>query len=225
MSDGAVLAIDTAFGSINVALCSHSGELIASDSASDTPGLQAEKLPPLVHQMFAKANVSPHMLARIVVTVGPGAFTGVRVGLAFAKGLAVALRIPLLGYTTLSCLAEQARVARPGAAGYACVIDARRSEFYAQGFDGDLNALFGPGVMGGDEIVHKVRALGNGVVVAGSGAGIIVDRLRETGACAEALEMKTIDAGLLALRARAADPVTRPPVPCYLRAADARLPS
>ncbi len=223
MSEGAVLAIDTAFGPIGIALCSSTGEMIASEIVADALGTQAEKLPPLVEQMFAKARFAPKGLARIAVTVGPGAFTGVRVGLAFAKGLALALKIPLLGFTTLECLAAQARAVKEGATTYASVIDARRGEFYAQGFDGTLKTVFGPSVMKANDLALELVREPGSLVVAGSGAAMIADDLK--GREVEVLAIEIVDARLLVLAARGADPSAHPPVPCYLRVPDARLPS
>jgi tRNA threonylcarbamoyladenosine biosynthesis protein TsaB len=176
-------------------------------------------LPPLVERMLAQSQLPAASLRRIAVTVGPGAFTGVRVGLAFAKGLALALKVPLLGYTTLECLAAQARAARGGAASYACVIDARRGEVYAQGLDADMQTVFGPAVMTVEAVLEGLDRLARPLVLTGSGAGLIAVPN------AERLDMQTIDAHQLALVALRDDPATHPPVPCYLRAPDARLPS
>ncbi len=225
MSDGAILAIDTAFGPIGVALCASTGVMIASETIGDAIGQQAEKLPPLVQAMFAKAQFAPRRLGRVAVTLGPGAFTGVRVGLAFAKGMALALKIPLLGFTTLACLAAQARAARAQAAIFASVIDARRGEFYAQGFDSELNPLFGPGAMSGDDVATELARTSGVLVLAGNGAAAIAERLHGRRPEVEVLEISAIDARALALMARNADPRAHLPVPCYLRAADARLPS
>ena len=214
-----ILSIDTAFGPIGVALVSAAGETMAHEVVPDALGAQAEKLPPLVERMFAEAGLRPAMLGRIAVSVGPGAFTGVRVGLAFAKGLALALKIPLLGFTTLACLAAQARGARGGAGAYASVIDARRGEYYAQGFDGALQTVFGPAVMTGDDVRAALARMPRPLVLGGSGAGMIDVR------DADVLDIQTIDARQLALMALHADAALHPPVPCYLRAPDARLPS
>ncbi len=214
-----ILAIDTAFGPIGVALVSASGEVVAYHTIMDALGAQAEKLPPLVQRMFAEAEVGPTALQRIAVTTGPGAFTGVRVGLAFAKGMALALKVPLLGFTTLTCLAAQARAREATAASYASVIDARRGELYVQAFDAALASLIEPEVMTLDHARQRLLALARPMVLAGSGAGLI--ELPD----AQVLGVATIDARLVALMAMHADPAAHAPVPCYLRAPDARLPS
>lgn len=209
-----ILAIDTAFGPIGVALASPSGEVIAHQVVPDALGAQAEKLPPLVQLMFAEAGLKPAAVERIAVTTGPGAFTGVRVGLAFAKGMALALKVPLLGFNTLHCLIAQARAARPGAR-YAAVIDARRGEFYAQGSED----AFGPAVMTGDEVRAALDPIPRPLVLVGSGAAMVGAR------DAEVFDITTVDARALAQLAAFADPHVFPPVPCYLRAPDAKLPS
>lgn len=208
-----ILAIDTAFGPIGVALLSARGEVVAHEVVPDALGAQAEKLPPLVERMFAAHGLKPAVITRIAVTTGPGAFTGVRVGLAFAKGLALALKVPLLGFTTLECLAAQARGARPGAS-CAAVIDARRNEYYAQGID-----AFGPAVMSADDVCAALVQMKRPLVLVGSGAGMIGAE------DVELLDIQTVDARALARMALAAEPASHPPVPCYLRAPDARLPS
>jgi tRNA threonylcarbamoyladenosine biosynthesis protein TsaB len=208
-----ILAIDTAFGPIGVALLSAGGEVVAHEVVLDALGAQAEKLPPLVEQMFAAQGLRPSAVTRIAVSTGPGAFTGVRVGLAFAKGLALALKVPLLGFTTLECLAAQARGARP-VASYACVIDARRGEYYAQGTD-----AFGPQVMTAGDVRAALATMKRPLVLVGNGAQMIAVP------DAEVLDIQTVDARELARLALQGEPSSHPPVPCYLRAPDARLPS
>ena len=209
-----ILAIDTAFGPIGAALVSDGGAVVAHLVVPDAIGAQAEKLPPLVARMFAEAGLKPDALERIAVTTGPGAFTGVRVGLAFAKGMALALKVPLLGFTTLECLIAQARGARPGAH-YAAVIDARRGELYAQGADG----AFGQALMTIEEARAALAAMVRPLVLAGSGAAMVAPE------GAEVLELNVVDARVLARLALQAAPASHPPAPRYLRAPDARLPS
>ena len=208
-----ILAIDTAFGPIGAALLSPAGDVVAHEAVADALGTQAEKLAPLVQQMFAAHRLKPSAVTRIAVSTGPGAFTGVRVGLAFAKGLALALKVPLLGFTTLACLAAQARGERRDAS-YAVVIDARRGEYYAQGID-----AFGPAVMAANDVRAELDRMKRPLVVVGSGAQVIGAR------DAEVLDIQTVDVRELARLALRAEPASHPPVPCYLRAPDARLPS
>src|ERR1700761_8170186 len=91
-----------------------------------------ERLDDLVEEVMAEAEAAYVSVGRIGVTVGPGSFTGLRAGLAFAKGLGAALGIPLAGVGTLPALAGSAR----SDAMTAAVIDARRGQIYTQFFKG-----------------------------------------------------------------------------------------
>ncbi len=98
-----VLAIDTALDACSVALVRDGGTL-TSRSEQMQRG-QAERLAPLVREAVAEAKLPFAELDRIAVTTGPGSFTGVRVGLSFARALALALGKPCVGVSTLEALA------------------------------------------------------------------------------------------------------------------------
>jgi tRNA threonylcarbamoyladenosine biosynthesis protein TsaB len=218
MNDRVILAIDTSFGPVSGALATLSGRAIAQFAADNPPGTQAETLPPLVAEMFASAGVAFKQLDRVAVTVGPGAFTGVRVGLAFAKGLKVATGATLFGVTTLECLAAQAARANPGHA-VGVAIDAKRGEIYAQAFDANVDPLSEAGVLPVDDAAKLFRArLPPASVLTGTGAGLL-------GLDARIVDVPRVDAVLLATRLATADPARYPPVPAYLRAPDAKLPT
>jgi tRNA threonylcarbamoyladenosine biosynthesis protein TsaB len=107
---------------------------ILSEIFEDRMRGQAERLLPMCQEACAAAEISFGDLSAVAVTRGPGTFTGVRIGLAAAKGLALALNISLVGMTTLEVLARS--LAENGATGrVAIVLDARRSEVYLQSFD------------------------------------------------------------------------------------------
>ena len=114
MSERLALAIDTSFGPVSAALATLDGAVIAHLAADNPAGTQAETLPPLVQRLFKGRDFKS--LARVAVTVGPGAFTGVRVGLAFAKGLKIATGAQVLRFNTLDCLAAQALRDMPASA-------------------------------------------------------------------------------------------------------------
>lgn len=98
---------------------------------------QAERLIPLCQQVCQTAQVGFEELDHIAVTRGPGTFTGVRIGVAAAKGLALALKVPLIGVTTLETVACQAlEESVPPLKGQIAVAhDARRGEVYWQTFN------------------------------------------------------------------------------------------
>ena len=126
-----VLALDTTLAACSVAVV-EDGRVLAARSEPMLRGHQ-ERLAPLVAEAMAEAGVGFAALDRVGVTVGPGSFTGLRVGLAFAKGLSVALSIPCVGVGTLEALAaSDARVG--GKEGFiAAVIDARRDRALSAG--------------------------------------------------------------------------------------------
>ncbi len=128
------LGIDTALGACSVALASESG-LRARRYRAMTAG-HAEALAPMAEALMAEAGVAFADLGRIAVTTGPGTFTGQRIGLAFARGLAAALGLGFVGLTTLEVIAAAARAEYPGRP-VLVASDARRGEAYVQGFAAD----------------------------------------------------------------------------------------
>ncbi|MCK5423994.1 MAG: tRNA (adenosine(37)-N6)-threonylcarbamoyltransferase complex dimerization subunit type 1 TsaB [Emcibacter sp.] len=127
-----ILALDSALSSCSAAVIKDD-EILSEIFEMRMRG-QAERLIPMCQQVCGQAKLSFDELSAIAVTRGPGTFTGVRIGLAAAKGLALALDIPLIGLTTLEVVARNA--AEGGCAGRIAIAhDARRSEVYLQLFD------------------------------------------------------------------------------------------
>lgn len=158
---------------------------------------------------------------RIGVTVGPGSFTGLRVGLAFALGLGAALDRPVIGVSTLDALAASAPIGGLVAA----VIDARRGQVYARLFRdgaplGEAEAL--PLETARDRILTAAGDARSTLI--GSGAALLAETFPElAGAALHPLPAPTPEA--VAALTLAADPATSPPQPLYLRAPDATPPS
>lgn len=222
MTDRVILAIDTSFGPVSAALASADGTFVAGFEADNLAGTQAETLPPRVAELFAQTGIRYEHVSRVAVTVGPGAFTGVRVGLAFAKGLRVATGATVLGFTTLDCLAAQAAQAFPGAAA-AVAIDAKRGEVYLQLFNSALEPLTDGALLSIEAAQTVVRdRLRGAVVFTGSGAALVRDAFEGP---AHIEPIARIDARLLARRAALADPALYPAEAAYLRAPDAKLPA
>lgn len=94
-----ILAIDTATKAISLALAAEGATL--AESTWQSANNHTIELAPAVERMLSEARVSAESLAAVAVAIGPGSFTGVRIGLAFAKGLALARRLPLIGVRTL----------------------------------------------------------------------------------------------------------------------------
>ena len=164
-------------------------------------------------EVMAKARASFPELDRIAVTVGPGSFTGLRVGLAFAKGLSFATGAALVGIGTLEGLAASA--ASPRAAG---VIDARRGQVYVQAFDAG-RALTAPEVLPLAFAAARLAELGGDLEAVGPGAGLLADVLGRARLC-EIAAPKLEALAELAVLAEIVQDLR----PLYLRAPDARLP-
>ena len=102
-------------------------------------GGNAERLVPLVEEVLVEAELRADEVDRIAVTLGPGTFTGVRVGVAAARGFSLGLRKPVVGITSLAAMAHRARqLLKPEEASWPIVVavDARRGMIYLQRFDG-----------------------------------------------------------------------------------------
>ncbi|MFC6216874.1 tRNA (adenosine(37)-N6)-threonylcarbamoyltransferase complex dimerization subunit type 1 TsaB, partial [Fodinicurvata halophila] len=127
-----VLALDTS-GSAGSAAVFRQGHVAAARFEIRSRG-HAERLMPMIAEVLEEAATSYQDITRLAVTVGPGSFTGVRVGLATARALALGLECPLLCLDSFALLAEQAREARSGDEDtdtpLAVLIDSRRGDVF-----------------------------------------------------------------------------------------------
>ena len=138
-----VLAIDTALnGCVTGVLDTDSGECF-SVSEQMARG-QAEKLVPLIQSVLVNARADFVDLGLIATTVGPGAFTGLRIGLSTARALGLALNIPVIGVTTLGVLAAAYLAARADDKNFLVLIETKRTDFYGQYFSAEGAALSEP---------------------------------------------------------------------------------
>jgi tRNA threonylcarbamoyladenosine biosynthesis protein TsaB len=123
-----ILSIDTCGPLGSVALARLDGELTLL-AQTEIPGkTYSAQLIPAIHSLLSAHNVALARIATIVVTNGPGSFTGIRIGLSTAKGLAEAHSIPLLAVSRLAVLAHMAQTRKPDV--NAAALDASRGEFY-----------------------------------------------------------------------------------------------
>lgn len=199
-----VLALDTALTAAT-AVVGRDGAVLCAKVEPMARGHQ-EAIAPLTEAAMAEAGVGFAALDRIAVTVGPGSFTGLRVGLAFAKGLALAWSTPLVGLGSLEALAESDD--HPGRR--LAVIDAGRGQVYRQWFDGEV-ARTSPAQIPLDAIQREAAEAG-AFTACGSGASIL--------GMTAAVEHSTPPA-LVRLAERAPAP-DGPPRPMYLRSPDAK---
>jgi tRNA threonylcarbamoyladenosine biosynthesis protein TsaB len=173
-----------------------------------------ERLAPMARQVMADAGLPFGRLDRIAATVGPGSFTGLRVGVAFAKGLAVALDRPTAGIGTLEALAAEAEGLVFAA------IDARRGQLYLQGFETG-RALMAPDALTAETAAARIAELSQGrpFTLVGSGAALLAD----FAPAATVIDAEGCDAIKVARLAAGRSP--GPLKPLYLRAPDAKLPA
>ncbi len=129
----ALLAIDAAGKSCSAAVW-QAGRVTAQAREVMARG-QSERLVPMIEAVMAEASLDYAALDAIAVTRGPGGFTGVRIGLATARGLAMACGCPLIGVSNFEAVAAAVPPARRAGRRLLVLLDAKRAELYAQAFD------------------------------------------------------------------------------------------
>jgi tRNA threonylcarbamoyladenosine biosynthesis protein TsaB len=209
-----ILAVDTALGACSVAMLDN--EQVLAHRLMVMERGHAEALAPMVEAAMQDANLAFASIDRLAVTTGPGTFTGQRIGIAFMRGLRVALDKPLIGVTTLSAMAHQA-MAETGRTIGAAVHDARRDEVYLEVAGEEQSA---PCVLLFKEAVERVAQIRRPFVLAGTAAKRMHEQVRAA-ALSNVLQPDALWVAKLAQR-MSSPPMT--PRPLYLRAPDAKLP-
>jgi tRNA threonylcarbamoyladenosine biosynthesis protein TsaB len=215
-----ILAIDTALDACAAAvLDTGSGKLIASESQPMKRG-HAEALMPLVARVMKESGLPYAALDRVAVTTGPGSFTGLRVGLAAARGIGLAAAKPVVGLTTLSAYSAPI-VSEQSEHPIIAAIDARHDQVYFQVVGGDGRALIRPKVAPISEALAASRFGAPHLV--GNAATILADRWPSDAARPCQVEAQPApDINWVAWLGAAVDPAAAPPTPYYLRAPDAK---
>jgi tRNA threonylcarbamoyladenosine biosynthesis protein TsaB len=211
-----LLAVDTALGACSVALLD--GDRIRAHVFEPMERGHAERLAPMVDEAMKAAGVDFKSLERLAVTTVPGTFTGQRVGLAFMRGLRLALQIPLIGVTTLQAMAAAA-MAETGQTRASAIHDARREEAYLLLKDEDTITQ-PPVVLPFTDAVARIRSFGP-CAMAGTGAAQAREALGDSFALSH---IRQPDALWVARLARLLPAPKDAPGPLYLRAPDAKLP-
>ena len=178
-----ILAIDTALDACAAGvLDTDAGKLIAQESEAMKRG-HAEALMPLIARVIKQAGIGFSALDRIAVTTGPGSFTGLRVGLSAARGIALAANKPVVGVTTLTAYAAPI-VSESGEHPVISAIDARHDHVYFQAVSGDGSSLIRPRVGPIEEALGAARF--GAAHLVGNAAEIARPAL--AGGCAAALQ-------------------------------------
>jgi tRNA threonylcarbamoyladenosine biosynthesis protein TsaB len=185
-----LLAIDTAAPRLQLALLM---DQRIDALVEEMPQGQAERIFPAIAELLARNGVSYAALGRIAVTTGPGSFTGLRIGLSAARGLGLALEIPVIGVPSLLALSLSSDNVPT-----AVLLDARRGEAYLQLFSGPASPDGPAQLLSMDEARSSIAV----------GANVLTTPF--------------IDVLALARFAAGADPAAFPPDAAYIRGADAK---
>lgn len=209
-----ILSLDTAMAACSAAVVDTGSDAILASAFVPMERGHAEAIAPMVKEVMTKAGLAYSSIDRIAVTTGPGTFTGVRIGLAMARGLGLALNIPVIGIDTLTAIA----VNDGSGSDLLVVADARNGEVYAARFDGKRNLLEKPCVARTSEVLDErapspllLGAAAQAVLTASGRKGIHVSSSCNLPVAAH-----------FAYLAAAAPIPDAMPSPLYLRAPDAK---
>lgn len=167
-----ILALDTAASICAAAVYDSERDCVVAQVSEDIGKGHAEVLMDYIERALDAAKLSMRDMDRVAVNVGPGSFTGVRIGVSAARGFALGLGRPAIGIDAFEALAREAAdqcAARP----VTVLLDAHRGEIYAQGFDADLRPRTKPLVLSREEAEALVHDLPEETVLAGSAVASI----------------------------------------------------
>jgi tRNA threonylcarbamoyladenosine biosynthesis protein TsaB len=215
-----ILAIDTALDACAAGvLDTEAGKLIAQESQAMKRG-HAEALMPLIARVMKQSGIPFAALDRIAATTGPGSFTGLRVGLSAARGIALAAAKPVVGVTTLTAYAAPV-VSESGEQPVISAIDARHDHVYFQVVSGNGGSLIRPQVA---PIAEALAASRFGAAhLVGNAASILADRWPTDAPAPFKVDAQPApDIAWVGWLGAAVSPDTAPARPFYLRAPDAK---
>jgi tRNA threonylcarbamoyladenosine biosynthesis protein TsaB len=219
-----LLAIETA-GSLCSVAVGRGGDLLASEARSQRHG-HAEALLPMIDRVTADAGLRPQAIDIVAVTVGPGGFTGIRVGLAAAHGIALAAKARLIGVTTFDAVAAAIpQDARASAEVLLVAIDSRRTELYVQLFGlADGASLAPPAAITAESLAAFVdeHVSGRPVLLAGDAAALAAQSLPRAAVSGVAADARGVV--LAAWQRMRSGAASEPARPLYIRPPDVTLP-
>lgn len=213
-----VLGIETTSRRASVAIV-ESGRILAH-AAHEGPSTHAEHTLPLVISLMDETGFGPRALDRIAVGTGPGSFTGLRVGIALAKGIALGAGIPLFGVGSLRAMAHA--VAEPTSGLRCSLLDARREEIFAAVYSETGNELLAPCALARGSAISAIHALCAGTKVF---LGEVGQHLVDPSQALRSSRTDLPDARDVALIAEDQPVDTGGAEPAYVREADAVVPS
>ncbi|WP_242219725.1 tRNA (adenosine(37)-N6)-threonylcarbamoyltransferase complex dimerization subunit type 1 TsaB [Shinella zoogloeoides] len=203
-----VLAIDTAGTGCYAALYDSNRDAVLGVAGADIGRGHAERLMEFVDAALDAAGLDIKAVGRIAVTVGPGSFTGIRVGVAAARGLALALGVPTVGVSSLAALAADHRTGAP----LMVAMDAKRDEVYWQRFAVDGSEAT-PAAIAAITEARAIAAVHDGALV-GSAAHLLRDGVSQG--------IDSVSIATVARLGAQLSPENHLPKPLYLRGPDAK---
>jgi tRNA threonylcarbamoyladenosine biosynthesis protein TsaB len=223
-----LLAFDVAGAACSAAIWEH-GRIRASARESMSRG-HSERLLPMIQSVLAAAGLEIADLDAIAVTRGPGGFTGVRIGLAAARGLALAGGLPALGLTGFQASAAALTVEAAAGRRIVVALESKRAEFYLQQFLDPVTAASAPTMIGTEALAQWLPE--GPLVVVGDAAARLVEALGsararagapiEIAPCAGSVDVAVL--AELAVRLAQSDPDSLTLEPLYLRPPDVSRP-
>lgn len=218
-----LLAIDTALGAASACILAAGETEPESLETIVMARGHAEALAPLIERVANAVEGGLDTVTRVAVTVGPGSFTGIRIGIAAARAIGLAREAPVVGVSTLAALAAPVIAARVAGLVVAA-IDARHGAIFAQAYASGGKTLLSPRLTTPRD---AVRALGAGPFrIVGSGAPALAAEAQAMGILSEIVAADPApDIAFVARLGLLADPATAPPRPLYLKAPDVKIPT
>lgn len=217
-----ILAIDTALAAASACVFDQaSGDVLARETLEMARG-QDQAIISLIGRVVAEAGGGAKSIDRVAVTVGPGSFTGIRIGISAARAIGLALGVPVVGVSTLAAYAAPAVLDKQDGV-VAAAIDARHGRLYIAAFVNG-RPIVAPRVATPRE---AVRAMGSGPFwLAGPSAPALAIEAWDMGEKAEVVEQAgSPDIEFVARLGAAADPHIAQARPSYMRAPDIKAPS
>lgn len=210
------LGIHSAGPGCSVALLE--GDRLISVRHTDAARGQAELLMPMVLEVLREAGVGLKLVDRFGVTVGPGSFTGLRIGLAAVRGMMMATGRPGVGVTSFEAAAHGVSADEIDGRLLLIAVESKRAELFVQAFDTSWNPIAEPEALLPEHVAERYS--GREVTIAGDGAV----RLKPVLPGGRFCEAAPPEAVAVARLAASRDPSGPPPRPVYLRAPDVTLP-
>jgi len=218
-----ILAIDTALPAVSACVLDSDAEEPLSAETVPMERGHAEEIMPLIERVMSKVPGGFASINRVAVAVGPGSFTGIRIGLAAGQAIGLACKADVVGVSTLAALAAPLILEEFDGV-VAAAIDARHGKVYVAAFSPDGRTLLTPRRAG----VHEaLRAMGDGpLLLIGSGAELLAKEARASGVAHRVVsDRASPDIAYVARLGLAATPETAPARPLYLKEPDVTISS